>query len=156
MKGRSISFGWSIWCARAGQLFDWGISPQGDFELSGLDENWYYQTNDADADYLEEYMPPANINCIDGDLVVRTLPALTFHVWVGIAIYWIRRMGLQRGRVSDGMRTVSVILSDEAESIFKESEVSLSHSVKAIPGIKCTECPYEFFCQFLREVAYEK
>lgn len=155
MIGRSVSFGWSIWCARAGQLFDWGVSPQGDFEISGLDENWYYQAIDADADCLEEDLPPSNITFIDGDLMVRSLPALTFPVWVGITIYWIRRMGLQRGRVSDGKKMVSVIISNEAESIYRGSEVSLSHSVKAIPGIKCTKCPYEFYCQFLREVAYD-
>ena len=156
MMDRPFSFGWSLWCTRAGQLFEWGISPHGDNEGSGLDERWCYCPADADVGCFDDDPPPPNISFLHGDLLVRSLPALTFPVWVGVTIYWLRRMGLKRGQVSDGKRTVPVVLSDEAEPIYRVSEESLSHSVKAVHGLKCMKCPYEFFCQSLREVAFDE
>ncbi len=156
MTDRPVSFGWSLWCARAGQLFEWGISPQGDNGISGLDEQWYRHGAEANVDLLEEDAHPSNVAFIDGGLLVQSLPALTFPVWVGVTIFWLRKMGLKKGKVTDGKRTVSVILSEKAEPIYCESEGSPSRSVKMFPGFKCAKCPYEFFCRFTREVAYDE
>lgn len=156
MIWRSLFSGWSIWCPRAGQLFEWGISPEGESGSSGFDDSWLYSEKELETDYVEEEALPPNITVSDVCVVVRSMPTLMLPVWVGVTLYWIREMGRKEGLLSDGNRVLSVFLSEKAESCIRESEASLSHSVKATSRLKCSKCPYGFFCQFLREVAYDE